>query len=76
MFKASTYTLGHGISNEIATGIAFCTEKTVTAATMIKTIINVVIFTLFVVFGSIRVRRWDSIPISCCGARWEERQLT
>jgi hypothetical protein len=29
--------------NEITTGIAFCTEKTVTTAMMINTIINVII---------------------------------
>jgi hypothetical protein len=36
--------------NEITTGIAFCNEKTVTTAMMINTIINVIIFSLFVVF--------------------------
>jgi hypothetical protein len=36
--------------NEITTGIAFCTEKTVTTAMMINTIITVIIFYLFVVF--------------------------
>jgi len=30
--------------NEMATGIAFCTEKTVTNVMMINTIINVIIF--------------------------------
>jgi hypothetical protein len=36
--------------NEIVTGIAFCTVKTVTNAMMINTIITVIIFSLFVVF--------------------------
>lgn len=34
--------------NEIATGIAFCTEKTVTNVMIINTIINVIIFPLVV----------------------------
>ena len=36
--------------NEIATGIAFCTAKTVTTIMMINTIINVIIFFTFVFF--------------------------
>lgn len=36
--------------NEIATGIAFCTEKAVTTAMMINTIIRVIIFCLLAVF--------------------------
>jgi len=36
--------------NEITTGIAFCTEKTVTTAMMINAIINVTISSTLVVF--------------------------
>jgi len=36
--------------NEIPTGIAFCTEKTVTTAMMINVIINVTISSTLVVF--------------------------
>jgi hypothetical protein len=38
--------------NEITTGIAFCTEKTVTNAMMINTIINVIILPPLLFFTS------------------------